>query len=83
MNKFIADNKAEILKAILVLLPLVGLGGLSYEQQKEIEQLRTTVVVEHEPVEVTVTQDKHSHPHNHAHTHPEILKEIEELQKWH
>ena len=73
----ILKHKKEILKAIVVLLPLVGLGGLTYEQNKELQELRTTIVIEQDPIEVHVDQNQHTHP---KHTHPELEKII---QEWH
>lgn len=84
MIEFLRKNRAEVLKLIVVLLPMLGLGGLAIEQQKELQELRTTVVVEHEPIEVIVEKNEHTYPvHNHKHTHPEFKQLWDEIERWH
>ena len=84
---FIAKNKKEMLKLIVVLLPLLGLGGLAINQQKELQELRT-VVIHDTPVEVIVERDNHEHnfadkKHSHKHTHPELEKLKASINYWH
>lgn len=57
-----------IAKIVVAVAPILGLSGLAYDQNQELKQLRTTVVIEQEPIEVkieqpvTVNDKKHTHP---------------------
>ena len=73
MRDFITKHRGEILRLIVIILPMFGLGGLTiHGQQKELDELRTTVVIEQEPVEVNITQPVKLSEHDHKRTHPEF-----------
>lgn len=82
-----------IAKIVVAVAPILGLSGLAYEQSKEIEQLRTTVVIEQEPIEVkieqpvTVNDKKHAHPElkqidKNKENIRKLTNQLEELTKW-
>ena len=87
---FITKHKTDIVKAIVAIAPPLGVSGLAYDQHKELEQYRTTVVVESEPVEVNITQpvtvrgSSHTHKEfNHSHDHEALDSRIKHLEGWH
>ena len=80
---FLIKHKKEIIKLILAIAPILGLSGLAYEQNQELQELRTTVVIEQEPVEVNITQPVRLQEHDHKHTHPEFKQIREIIKEWH
>ncbi len=67
-----------VAKLVVAIAPILGLSGLAFEQNKEIQRLTTTVVIEQDPIEVHVEQAKQ---HSHAHNHKQIDENKESVEK--
>ena len=83
---FIAENRKQILKIIVIILPMLGLGGLAFERDAKVRELQTRVVIEQEPIEVKIEQPVPLKEHDHRHTHPEfkqMQEQINQNSRWH